>query len=97
MTALVQRWSSLGNQPFAERVEETDWEVALIIPYAVFFKHQIESLDGKEIKANFYKCGDELQTPHFLSWNPIEIDQPISIAPIFSVLWNLNDELNFWI
>ena len=47
VTALVQRWSSLGNQPFAERVEETDWEVALIIPYAVFFKHQIESLDGK--------------------------------------------------
>ena len=83
VTALVQRWSSLGNQPFAERVEETDWEVALIIPYAVFFKHQIESLDGKEIKANFYKCGDELQTPHFLSWNPIEIDQPDFHRPDF--------------
>ena len=63
VTDLVQRWSSLGDTPFEERVEETDWEVALIIPYAVFFKHQIESLDEKEIKANFYKCGDELQTP----------------------------------
>ncbi len=45
VTALVQRWSSLGNQPFAERIGETDWEVALIIPYSVFFKHQIDSLD----------------------------------------------------
>ena len=47
VTALVQRWSSLGNQPFAERIGETDWEVALIIPYSVFFKHQIDSLDVK--------------------------------------------------
>ena len=83
VTALVQRWSSLGNQPFAERIGETDWEVALIIPYSVFFKHQIDSLDGKEIKANFYKCGDELQTPHFLSWNPIEIDKPDFHRPDF--------------
>jgi hypothetical protein len=36
-----------------------------------------------EIKANFYKCGDELQTPHFLSWNPIEIDQPDFHRPDF--------------
>lgn len=83
VTALVQRWSSLGNQPFAERIGETDWEVVLIIPYSVFFKHQIDSLDGKEIKANFYKCGDELQTPHFLSWNPIQIEQPDFHRPDF--------------
>ena len=51
VTDLVQRWSSLGDTPFEERVEETDWEVALIIPYAVFFKHQIESLDEKENKS----------------------------------------------
>ena len=83
ITGLVQRWSSLGNEPFEERVEDTSWEVALIIPYKVFFKHQIESLDGKEVKANFYKCGDELQTPHFLSWNPIEIEKPDFHRPDF--------------
>ena len=78
ITSLVQRWASLGKEPFEERIGDGDitWEVALIIPYAVFFKHQIHSLDGKEIKANFYKCGDDLQTPHFLSWNPIVIEQP---------------------
>ena len=79
----MQRWSSLGNVPFEEQADESGWEVALIIPYKVFFKHQIDSLDGKEIKANFYKCGDELQTPHFLSWNALEIDQPDFHRPDF--------------
>ena len=83
VTAQIQRWSSLGRTPFYERVEEVTWEVALVVPYTVFFKHQITSLDGKEIKANFYKCGDELQTPHFLSWNPIEIEQPDFHRPDF--------------
>lgn len=83
VTSLVQRWSSLGREPFEEHIEETDWEVALIIPYTAFFKHKITSLDGEEIKANFYKCGDELQTPHFLSWNPITIEKPDFHRPDF--------------
>ena len=83
VTVQIQRWSSLGRTPFEERVEEVTWEAALVVPYTVFFKHQITSLDGKEIKANFYKCGDELQTPHFLSWNPIEIEQPDFHRPDF--------------
>ncbi|MCS3282657.1 carbohydrate-binding family 9-like protein [Bacteroides salyersiae] len=83
VTVQIQRWSSLGRTPFEERVEEVTREVALVVPYTVFFKHQITSLDGKEIKANFYKCGDELQTPHFLSWNPIEIEQPDFHRPDF--------------
>lgn len=83
VTSLVKRWTSLGNTPFAERIGETEWEVALVIPYQAFFKHQIISLNGKEVKANFYKCGDELQTPHFLSWNPIKIENPDFHRPDF--------------
>jgi hypothetical protein len=79
----VKRWASLGRQPFNERIEECNWEVALIIPYTAFFKHNITSLDGKTITANFYKCGDELQTPHFLSWNPIKIEKPDFHRPDF--------------
>lgn len=79
----VQRWSSLGREPFEERVEETSWDVALVIPYTVFYKHHINSLDGKTVKANFYKCGDELQTPHYLSWNPIAIAKPDFHRPDF--------------
>ena len=79
----VSRWSSLGRTPFEERIGECTWEVALVIPYTVFFKHRITSLDGQTIKANFYKCGDELQTPHFLSWNPINIEKPDFHRPDF--------------
>lgn len=83
VTQLVKRWSSLGNRPFEERVGETAWEVALVIPYGAFFKHRIEGLDGKKVRANFYKCGDELQTPHFLSWNPIGVEKPDFHRPDF--------------
>lgn len=79
----VQRWSSLGCTPFDERVGECNWELALVIPYSAFFKHQLTSLDGKSIRANFYKCGDKLQTPHFLSWNPIELEKPNFHCPEF--------------
>ena len=72
----VQRWSSLGREPFDERIGECSWEVALIIPFTTFFKHNITSVEGRSIKANFYKCGDELQTPHFVSWSPIELEKP---------------------
>lgn len=83
VTKQIKRWASLGRQPFEERIGECTWEVALMIPYSVFFKHNIESLDGMGIKANFYKCGDELKTPHFLSWNPISIENPDFHRPDF--------------
>lgn len=85
----VQRWSSLGRESFAERVGECGWEVALVIPYSAFFLHDITSLDGKSIRANFYKCGDELQTPHFLSWNPIELEKPNFHCPEFFGMLNM--------
>lgn len=79
----VQRWSSLGRASFEERVGECNWELALVIPYSAFFKHQLTDLDGKTIRANFYKCGDGLQTPHFLSWNPIGLEKPNFHCPEF--------------
>jgi hypothetical protein len=79
----VQRWASLGRRPFQETSGQKTWEVALILPYAIFFKHNIRTLAGKQVKANFYKCGDELQKPHFLSWNPIKLEKPDFHCPDF--------------
>ena len=79
----VLRWSSLGTKTFDEKIGSCRWELALIVPYAVFFKHRIVSLDKQLIRANFYKCGDELKTPHFLSWNPIQTNQPDFHRPEF--------------
>ena len=85
----VKRWSTLGAEPFEERVGECTWEVALVIPTSAIFHHEIETFNGKTMRANFYKCGDKLKTPHFLSWAPIELPKPKFHCPEFF------GELNF--
>ncbi|MBR5541288.1 MAG: hypothetical protein IKU64_02895 [Bacteroides sp.] len=85
----VKRWASLGTEPFEERVGECSWELALVIPVSAIFRHEIADLNGKTMRGNFYKCGDKLQTPHFLSWSPIDLPQPKFHCPEFF------GELNF--
>lgn len=79
----VERWASLGRTPFEERLGECTWQLALRIPVSAFFHDKIASLDEKKMRANFYKCGDKLQTPHFLSWNPIDLPSPCFHCPDF--------------
>ena len=74
--ATVKRWASLGREPFGDRMESTDWELALVIPAAVFDKHPISLAEGVKLRANVYKCGDNLPIPHFVSWNPITAEHP---------------------
>lgn len=52
------------------------WEISIVIPTGVFSHHSIHSLKGMKCKGNFYKCGDGLSSPHFLSWTNIESDIP---------------------
>ena len=82
-TMSIERWSSLGRKPFAERVGTCTWQVVLVIPAECYFHHQITDLSGMTIRANFYKCGDKLQQPHFLSWNPISTPRPNFHVPQF--------------
>lgn len=79
----VLRWASLGIEPFEERCEPTSWEVALVIPSSLFDVHPIRLHTGATLRANFYKCGDELRVPHFLSWSPIEVVTPDFHRPEF--------------
>lgn len=79
----VKRWSSLGNQPFEERMGECSWELALVIPASSFFAHQLKDFSHMEATGNFYKCGDKLETPHFLSWAPIDLPAPCFHCPDF--------------
>ena len=69
--------------PFTERLEKTRWNLALIIPVEAFFHHAIISLEGMPMRANFYKCGDKLTKPHFLSWQKITVDHPDFHRPEF--------------
>ena len=79
----VGRWSSLGRGSFAERQGPFVWDVVLSIPYGTFFLHDLKSLSGRNVAANFYKCGDKLRTPHYLSWNPIDLPKPNFHTPQF--------------
>lgn len=79
----VDRWSSLGRQPFAERVGKCQWQMALVLPVSTFMHHPDIKLQGCNMRANFYKCGDKTQKPHFLSWNAIHLPKPDFHCPPF--------------
>lgn len=79
----VDRWASLGRVPFGTRAGQQTWQVALTVPVATFFMHDVTSLDGRRMRANFYKCGDLLPRPHFLSWSAIGLPRPDFHCPAF--------------
>jgi hypothetical protein len=60
-----------------------EWELSLQIPFTVFEHHQIISLDNQVCNVNFYKCGDDLPEPHFLSWNKVKYPSPNFHLPEF--------------
>lgn len=80
--ATVQRWSSLGSEPFEAKAAEGPWELALIIPVMALWRDKLSCLDGLSAKANFYKCGDGLPRPHFLSWMPLDHPTPKFHLPL---------------
>jgi hypothetical protein len=59
------------------------WQLSLIIPFKVFIYHSLTSLKNKACSANFYKCGDKMSYPHFLSWNNIDHPSPNFHLPEF--------------
>lgn len=63
--------------------QQVQWEITLLIPVEVFLHHPLSSLQGQLCRANFYKCGDELPEPHFLSWSNIESDETDFHLPEF--------------
>ncbi len=83
VTKQIDRWATLGRTHFETKEQPTAWELALRIPYSVFFRHNITSLDGCTLKGNVYKCGDNLPAPHFVSWSPIGTPAPDFHCPEF--------------
>lgn len=72
----IKRKSSLGTENFDLRKGEFNWTLISIIPISTFWENDFKSFDGLEAKANFYKCGDNLSQPHYLSWAPVKVDKP---------------------
>lgn len=79
----IDIYSTLGSQPFEEKSGEFDWILSVIIPATLFRFHPSLQFSGLEAIGNFYKCGDELREPHFLSWTEIEHPIPKFHLPQF--------------
>src|SRR5690625_7843138 len=69
-------YSSIGTNPVDIRQNLREWSLTAIVPVEIFVHHQGLELSGLRARANFYKCGDETETPHYLSWNPIDTARP---------------------
>ena len=60
-----------------------EWQITLMIPIEVFEFSDLQSLKDKEAVGNFYKCGDDLPEPHFLTWNKMHAETPDFHLPQF--------------
>lgn len=52
------------------------WELTSFLPLKLFKFTPIKALKHTSCRANFYKCGDLLPDPHFLSWSDIKAPAP---------------------
>lgn len=79
----IERIPSLGKENFALRKGENQWSLIEAIPAKALFRSGIDTWSNKTMHANFYKCGDNLPTPHFISWNAIKWHEPSFHRPEF--------------
>jgi hypothetical protein len=75
----IERYSSVGYEPFAERGGLHTWRLAVAIPFALIGIGP----DTPYIMGNFYKCADKTAHPHYLSWAPIHMEKPNFHCPEF--------------
>ncbi|MDO4827106.1 MAG: carbohydrate-binding family 9-like protein [Bacteroidia bacterium] len=60
------------------------WHITFIIPISALYKDKFASWDElKGARCNFYKCGDGLSKPHYLSWAPVLTEKPNFHSPQF--------------
>ena len=52
------------------------WELVTVIPVEALIYHKLSSLKNMNCRVNFYKCGDKLPEPHFLSWQDMKTSTP---------------------
>lgn len=79
----IRRLSTLGDKTFEEKKSPGEWSLTVAIPLKAFFRHDVGQISGRRFRANFYKCGDMLSVPHYLTWNRIETGKPDYHRPEF--------------
>ena len=75
----IKYQSVINNQ----QSRDIHWELTIVIPVSLFCYNKLDTLGGQNCKANFYKCGDHLPMPHFVSWTNINSEEPNFHLPEF--------------
>lgn len=72
--SLVKRKSLLNEKVSPEKKERISWWIDFYLPHSILKKYfgEFSLEENSKFYMNFYKCGDKLQTPHWLSWNKID-------------------------
>ncbi|MEO6187668.1 MAG: carbohydrate-binding family 9-like protein [Ginsengibacter sp.] len=60
----------------SENDKGSTWQLTLAISLSTFIYTSIHKLQGLTCRANFFKCGDLLPEPHFISWSDIKSEKP---------------------
>lgn len=71
----IRRHASLGSSRVVREGGRQCWSLTLTIPFDIYGLDG-KTVSGKKLRANFYKCGDKMSVPHFVSWNPIGCPNP---------------------
>lgn len=79
----VERYASLGSEPFEECQGDNCWQLLVVISARALCNHKIADFSGRRMAMNLYKCGDGLTQPHYLSWAPIATPHPDFHRPEF--------------
>ncbi len=73
---MIRTTPSLGRGLIENMEGELSWELDIILPVKSFSFHQVTDIAGMKTRANFYKCGDGLKKPHYLSWKQVQTEKP---------------------
>jgi hypothetical protein len=76
VVSAIRRKSTMGTEPVPGMEGDIEWSITIAIPLEAFFHHKIGDLEGRSFRANFYKCGDLLKVPHYVTWNPVGTENP---------------------
>lgn len=70
----IIRFPSIGRRPFMELKGHFEWSLTVFIPFDLI--GIVGEAKSQTLKANFYKCADDTESVHYLSWSPIKTENP---------------------
>lgn len=78
---LIRRLPSIGTRAFNEMQGIFEWELTVEIPFKLI------GIDPDNVpvklSGNFYKCADDTESKHYVSWNPVKTEVPDFHQPQF--------------